>query len=494
MLATSFRYLSTVSHDLRSPLSSIFAIYKLLAAGSCGQISQSATEAAASAQFRLEQLLSLVNSILELGKLDAGKLPIAKELTDVNYLIEQAVNDVRHLAESRNIEIEIDASAGTFMLDSERIGQVLRTLLSDAIRFSPDHGKVFVIATFFCQRLRVQVIDQGTPIEEAEQEVMFDRFQQLTQHNKTSRANLALAFCQEIVEEHGGKIGVDSAPQQGNNFWLVLNKPGFPPLRGRCATRRPADDDVLKRQFFLQVSRNLRTQLAFVCDTSTALVDGDYGPLPDMAMQLLKISISSEKRLLSLVDELSDSEIMRSGLPALKLKAEPALSIMKRSADEVEMLVKEKKISTVINVPEDLHVAADANKLVQVGVNLLANAVKFSPAGSVISMSAERKGDLVEFKIEDKGRGIEKSKLKNVFDRYYQVERRDTTCGSGLGLSICKEIVENHGGQIGAESDAGQGSTFFFQIPASQTAHSAESQNHALRLLLRKSALFRLGQ
>src|SRR5207302_9318584 len=124
-----------------------------------------------------------------------------------------------------------------------------------------------------------------------------------------------------------------------------------------------------------------------------------------------------------MADELHSVE--QSDTFRLTTKPEPALPILRRSVDEVRQLASEKQIDTVIDVPAELCVEADASKLVQVGVNLLSNAVKFSPPGSRISIRAEKKGNFAEFKIQDSGCGIPRSKLTDVFEPYYQVKSTD---------------------------------------------------------------------
>jgi signal transduction histidine kinase len=111
---------------------------------------------------------------------------------------------------------------------------------------------------------------------------------------------------------------------------------------------------------------------------------------------------------------------------------------------------------------------ADRDRIVQVLVNLLSNAIKFSPRGSSVVVSAVPVDDQVEVRVKDQGRGIPGHQRDAVFERFEQVAATDATekGGTGLGLPICKEIVERHGGRIGLESEEGKGSTFWFRLPA----------------------------
>src|SRR5262249_50011568 len=115
---------------------------------------------------------------------------------------------------------------------------------------------------------------------------------------------------------------------------------------------------------------------------------------------------------------------------------------------------------------------ADPDRIVQVLVNLLSNAIKFSPGDSSVVVSATAVDDEVEVRVKDRGRGVPAHLREAVFERFRQVASSDATDkgGTGLGLPICKEIVELHGGKIGVESEEGQGSTFWFRLPLSPAA------------------------
>lgn len=113
---------------------------------------------------------------------------------------------------------------------------------------------------------------------------------------------------------------------------------------------------------------------------------------------------------------------------------------------------------------------ADGAKLVQVLVNLLSNAIKFSPKQGHVSVVCQEKEGWLQVQVSDEGRGIPHAESELIFERFHQVEVSDRVekGGTGLGLAICKSIVEAHGGQIGVQSEVGQGSTFWFKIPASK--------------------------
>jgi signal transduction histidine kinase len=132
----------------------------------------------------------------------------------------------------------------------------------------------------------------------------------------------------------------------------------------------------------------------------------------------------------------------------------------------VRTLADEKHVQIVEPLTNAV-ICADEGRLVQVLVNLLGNALKFSPEGSIVTVALEDSEASLELSIVDHGPGIPAEYLEKVFDRFRQVDSTDATVrgGSGLGLAIAKAIVQAHGGEIGVKSTLGQGSTFWFRIP-----------------------------
>ena len=120
------------------------------------------------------------------------------------------------------------------------------------------------------------------------------------------------------------------------------------------------------------------------------------------------------------------------------------------------------------HVESDGVAIADTDRIVQALTNLLGNAIKFSPAGADVTASARREGDLVRFTVSDQGRGIPPEQLEAIFERFRQVDASDRRekGGTGLGLAIARAIVDEHGGRIWAESQAGAGTSFHFTLPA----------------------------
>jgi len=118
-----------------------------------------------------------------------------------------------------------------------------------------------------------------------------------------------------------------------------------------------------------------------------------------------------------------------------------------------------------------LEVLADPPRLEQVLVNLIHNAIKFTPPGGAVDLTAQPDGDFVCFTVRDTGAGIPADELERIFERFYKADRARSSGGTGLGLSISRHLVEAHGGRIWAESEEGRGSAFHFTLPVASKKH-----------------------
>ncbi len=192
------------------------------------------------------------------------------------------------------------------------------------------------------------------------------------------------------------------------------------------------------------------------------------GPLSDEQRDCLNIAMRSGHNLLDLINDLLDIAKMEAGGLRLELQACDAAYLAAVAADQIAPLLSDKSLTLARDIAPDLPATlADESKLRRVFVNLLANAVKFTPRAGHITFSARAEKDFVLFSIQDTGEGIPESALKQIFEKFRQVEDRKSgrQNSSGLGLTYCKMAVEAHGGRIWAQSTPGVGSTFFFTIP-----------------------------
>ncbi len=220
-----------------------------------------------------------------------------------------------------------------------------------------------------------------------------------------------------------------------------------------------------KQELVAMVSHDLRTPLTSVQAALTLLEAGVYGELSDKARKEVTVAESNTTRLINLINDLLDIEKMEAGKLAMNCQNIPLAPVLEKSFEAVMAFADQHKVE--MDVPgTDLQVYGDSDRLVQVLVNLLSNAIKFSPPNSTVTITVEATSGWVTVKVIDHGRGIPAGFRKAIFERFQQVEPGDASekKGTGLGLPICKAIIEGHGGLIGVESEEGKGSTFWFRL------------------------------
>lgn len=229
----------------------------------------------------------------------------------------------------------------------------------------------------------------------------------------------------------------------------------------------------LKREFVAMVSHDLRTPLMTVHGSLSLLSDGALGEISDEAKTMVKRAEVQIERLRDLVSNLLDLARLESGRFSVNLEDALLMDIFQNSAESVSALASERNIKLDVK-HTDLEVHADADRLVQVIVNFLSNAIKFSKEGSSVELLAVPKDQWVEVRVSDTGRGIPLEQQKKIFRRFEQVEDADSRKqkGTGLGLSICQSIIESHDGEIGVTSEPGKGSTFWFRVRAAEDSDS----------------------
>ncbi len=230
--------------------------------------------------------------------------------------------------------------------------------------------------------------------------------------------------------------------------------------------------DQLKDQFLANTSHELRTPLQGIIGISESLYDDADQVTPDELRENLALTISSGKRLNSLVDDILDFSKLKNFDIQLLQKPISLRVIADIVVRNNTPLVKGKAVELINAVPDDLPaVHADENRLQQILYNLVGNAIKFTEAGH-IKVQAKQDGEQMLVSVEDSGTGIPENKQDAIFQEFEQGDgsiSREFT-GTGLGLSISKRLVEAHGGQMWVESQVGKGSTFFFTLPVSQEA------------------------
>jgi len=233
--------------------------------------------------------------------------------------------------------------------------------------------------------------------------------------------------------------------------------------------------DRLKSEFVSTVSHELRTPLTSIRGSLGLLAAGVVGDLPPQVRDLVRLADRNAVRLTALINDILDFERLDSGRVEMQIADVSLQPLFEQSLESVRPVADEQRIALACT-PTGIRLRADADRIVQVLVNLLSNALKFSPAWSEVHVWAEERDGWARIFVNDQGLGIPDGHHQRIFERFAQVEtsdRRDKG-GTGLGLAICKAIIEHHGGRIGVDSEPGKGSTFWFDLPiADKAAHEA---------------------
>lgn len=217
-------FISTVSHELRTPLTSIRGSLGLLAAGRFGAFPEKAQRLLSIAVANTDRLVKLINDILDIEKLDSGKITLLPRPTVVAEALAHAVDGVRPLLERAQINVIVTAPHDVLCFDPDRIGQTLTNLLSNAIKFSPAGSMIRVSAERNGGAMLFSVRDQGRGIPADKLESIFERFQQVDASDSRDKggSGLGLAICRSIVQQHGGEIWVESEPGIGSTFYFSV--------------------------------------------------------------------------------------------------------------------------------------------------------------------------------------------------------------------------------------------------------------------------------
>jgi PAS domain S-box-containing protein len=219
-------FVSMVSHDLRSPLSAIALFLSMLATKEAGQaISENDKVASNVANEEANRLIRLVNSLLDMTMIRSGKLDLNIKLFNAKELLERVAAGMEYSCKWKNIAILVEGEEVDVSADEDRIYQVVENLIGNAIKFSQRNSTIRLGIEMGENVAVITVADSGAGIPKEFQSKIFDRFQQVSESDRSVHGGkgLGLAICKMIVEQHGGKIGVSSEEGQGSKFWFTLN-------------------------------------------------------------------------------------------------------------------------------------------------------------------------------------------------------------------------------------------------------------------------------
>jgi two-component system sensor histidine kinase SenX3 len=227
--------------------------------------------------------------------------------------------------------------------------------------------------------------------------------------------------------------------------------------------------DAVRRDFVANVSHELKTPIGALGLLSEAILGAK--DQPDAVVKFASRMQIEAKRLTDLVQEIIDLSRLQSSDPLQKAFDVEASDVVREAVAQAALSAESRKITVEIGEIEDATVIGDRDQLIMAVLNLVENAINYSPENTKVSVVVKIKQELLEISVTDQGIGIAEGELARVFERFYRVDpaRSRMTGGTGLGLSIVKHVALNHGGDIKVWSKEGVGSTFTLQLPIARS-------------------------
>jgi PAS domain S-box-containing protein len=408
---------------------------------------------------------------------------------------ESSVGRQGHLTLDDGEKIPIGFSANTVVLHDDHEEEKGVVVFRD-IRDRLTRQREAIQQRYYLKQV-LELVPYG--IVTIDRDMVIQTFNQAAEALTGYAASYAVGKAYQEVIDIDPESGVDPAPavltsveESSNSARLKLLDAGGKrvPVRYTVAALTDADDELIgaiivfqdisdivaaertKNEFISMVSHELRTPLTSIRGFITAILDGRAGEINEKQARFLSIGREQSDRLLDLINDLLDLTSLRSDDLELDMGRVSVSTLVHQATEGIEPLAEEKDLSLEIAIPGEIpHLWADEQKVYQVLQNLLANAVKFTPDGGEITLTAEMAdSDAVRFCVSDTGVGIAPEDQERIFDPFYQVENVQTrkVGGTGLGLPIVKRIVEAHGGEIEIESELGVGSTFRVTLPVTK--------------------------
>ncbi|MGI0488116.1 ATP-binding protein [Pantanalinema rosaneae CENA516] len=317
-----------------------------------------------------------------------------------------------------------------------------------------------------------------------------DCYQRMRPYVEATLAGQVVTYENEIVLYDGSvrSVNVTYIPHQDEQQVVK----GFFALTSDISDRKAIER--MKDEFISVVSHELRTPLTSLHSALKILATGRLGALTPGGQQMLGIADDSTERLVRLVNNVLDLQRIESGNVVMDRQVCNAANLMIRATEVMQAMADQHGV-TLMTQPLDLSIWADSDYILQTLINLLSNAIKFSAPGGTVWLTVESithtvitsryqvssvqpvssaklnlpyPPPIALFQVRDQGQGIPADQLERIFERFQQVDSSDSRKkgGTGLGLTICRKIIEQHDGKIWAESGLGQGSTFSFTLPA----------------------------
>ena len=391
--------------------------------------------------FTLKPLRELTQFAQQMNPIQPGAktLPAVKdEVTQLEFAInDMATNLANQLSELR--------------VESTQLSAVLNTM-SDGIIMVDEKGLVRLLNPAAEKILGVDAIaSQGQTLTEVVRNYQINDLWEKSQNGKVPLANtLPMTQNQAFVQAIVTPLNVTPSGQS----LIVLQD-----------LTRIHQLEQIRRDFVSNVSHELRTPMSSLKALVETLEDGAINDKPAAKKFLSQMGLEIDN-LIQIVEELLELSRIESGKVPLKLVSIDPKKMIDSAMSRMALQAERGRLGIDLKVPRKVSmVLADPQKIEQVLINLIHNAIKFTQPGGKITLGADENATQVILYVQDTGIGIAPDDLKRVFERFYKTDRARATKGTGLGLSIARHLVEAHRGSIWAESELGIGSTFYFSLP-----------------------------
>jgi signal transduction histidine kinase len=316
-----------------------------------------------------------------------------------------------------------------------------------------------------------------------EEETTLEKWVKDCEEHAVHSEKLWVRVADKLVGEEDRKIyDVAASYQKGSEAEVVLT------LFDRTDAYQPEDDNL---DFIAFAAHELRGPITVIRGYLDVLTD-EVGPeLKDDQIELLKRLVVSANRLSSYINNILNASRYDRRHLKVHLREESVADIYDTVKDDMQLRAASQNRLLSVKFPEDLPtIAADKGSISEVLSNLIDNALKYSNEGGLVQVSAQASGDSVKVAVQDNGIGMPGNVINNLFHKFYRSHRsRETVAGTGIGLYICKAIVESHGGKIEVRSIDGEGSTFEFSLPIYSTvAEKLKADNNSNESLINRDA------
>lgn len=280
------------------------------------------------------------------------------------------------------------------------------------------------------------------------------------------------AIMQEVIKQPNKIFEIDLSTENFSRFYQATSLPVSTPKNEKIGIVSVLHDitlekelDKMKDEFLHSITHDLRNPMTSIRGFIKFLYEGVAGPINEQQKKILETMDRASFRLLSMINDILDISKLEAGKMELMLERTNIVKVISSAIELLEPQYKRKNIKLVFTPQKDeIEVLIDPKLIERVYINLIGNAIKFTPENGTITVGIFETDNYIESFVEDTGEGIPKEYLDKIFEKFGQVKNKSKG-GTGLGLTICKYVVELHKGKIWVESELGKGSKFIFTIP-----------------------------